>query len=233
MRAISDAAHAVGAPVLADGAQGAGAIDVDPGRARRGRLRRAGPEMAVRAERRRLPVGCGRIRGALRGRGAELLHARLPQRGAAVLARRAAARRRVADDVGARRPGRGGRRSGASSWAGRRAPRRWRTCARAASSCSRRVPGVTLQAETEGAAPLVAFTVAGHSAEDVVKALEAKGVLARSLPGPRLGARLARLLALGQRSRAPRRRAPLAGATWWPRRLHARGERRRARARAA
>ena len=30
MRAISDAAHAVGAPVLADGAQGAGAIDVDP-----------------------------------------------------------------------------------------------------------------------------------------------------------------------------------------------------------
>jgi selenocysteine lyase/cysteine desulfurase len=45
------------------------------------------------------------------------------------------------------------------------------------------VPGVTLQAETEGAAPLVAFTVAGHSAEDVVKALEAKGVLARSLPG--------------------------------------------------
>ena len=45
------------------------------------------------------------------------------------------------------------------------------------------VPGVTLQAETEGAAPLVAFTVAGHSAEDVIKALEAKGVLARSLPG--------------------------------------------------
>ena len=30
MRAISDAAHAVGASVLADGAQGAGAIDVDP-----------------------------------------------------------------------------------------------------------------------------------------------------------------------------------------------------------
>ena len=45
------------------------------------------------------------------------------------------------------------------------------------------VPGVTLQAESEGAAPLVAFTVAGSSAEDVVKALEAKGVLARSLPG--------------------------------------------------
>ncbi len=45
------------------------------------------------------------------------------------------------------------------------------------------VPGVTVQAETPGAAPLVAFTVAGMGAEDVVKALEARGVLARSLPG--------------------------------------------------
>ena len=42
---------------------------------------------------------------------------------------------------------------------------------------------MTLQAESEGAAPLVAFTVAGNSAEDVVEALEAGGVLARSLPG--------------------------------------------------
>ena len=45
------------------------------------------------------------------------------------------------------------------------------------------VPGVTIQADSEGAAPLVAFTVAGHTAEDVVTALEAAGVLARSLPG--------------------------------------------------
>jgi len=45
------------------------------------------------------------------------------------------------------------------------------------------VPGVTVQADSEGAAPLVAFTVAGSSAEDVVSALEQRGVLARSLPG--------------------------------------------------
>ena len=69
------------------------------GRARRGRLRRARPEMAVRAERRRLPVGRGRLRGAVRGRSAELLHARLPQRGAAVLAGRPPTRRRLAHDV--------------------------------------------------------------------------------------------------------------------------------------
>ena len=45
------------------------------------------------------------------------------------------------------------------------------------------IPGVTIQADSEGAAPLVAFTVAGHSAEDAVTALEGAGVLARSLPG--------------------------------------------------
>jgi selenocysteine lyase/cysteine desulfurase len=44
------------------------------------------------------------------------------------------------------------------------------------------VPGVTLQAESEGAAPLVAFTVEGTSAEDVVAAMERSGVLARWLP---------------------------------------------------
>ena len=32
---------------------------------------------------------------------------------------------------------------------------------------------MTLQAETAGAAPLVAFTLAGHSAEDVIEILEA------------------------------------------------------------
>jgi selenocysteine lyase/cysteine desulfurase len=44
------------------------------------------------------------------------------------------------------------------------------------------VPGVTIQADSEGAAPLVAFTVAGSSAEDVAASLEQSGVLARSLP---------------------------------------------------
>ena len=45
------------------------------------------------------------------------------------------------------------------------------------------VPGLTLQAETPGAAPLVAFTLAGHSAEEVTEILEQSGVLARMLPG--------------------------------------------------
>jgi L-cysteine/cystine lyase len=45
------------------------------------------------------------------------------------------------------------------------------------------VPGVTLQAETEGAAPLVSFTVAGKTAEQVVEELEKAAVLARTLPG--------------------------------------------------
>ena len=54
---------------------------------------------------------------------------------------------------------------------------------RTASSCSSAVPGVTLQAESEGAAPLVAFTVAGHSAEDVVTALEARACSRARCPG--------------------------------------------------
>jgi selenocysteine lyase/cysteine desulfurase len=45
------------------------------------------------------------------------------------------------------------------------------------------VPGVTLQAESDGAAPLVAFTVEGRSAEQAVDGLEKAGVLARTLPG--------------------------------------------------
>ena len=49
LRAISDAAHAVGAPVLADGAQGAGAIDVDPAALGVDAYAGPGPEMAVRA----------------------------------------------------------------------------------------------------------------------------------------------------------------------------------------
>ena len=42
------------------------------------------------------------------------------------------------------------------------------------------VPGVTLQAETEGAAPLVAFTVAGRSAEDVIKAAGGQAACSRA-----------------------------------------------------
>ena len=45
------------------------------------------------------------------------------------------------------------------------------------------VPGLTLQAETAGAAPLVSFTLEGHTAEAVVEILEQAGVFARTLPG--------------------------------------------------
>ena len=45
------------------------------------------------------------------------------------------------------------------------------------------VPGVTLQAESEGAAPLVAFTVAGRSAEEVVEALEESACSRARCPG--------------------------------------------------
>ena len=81
LREIAEAAHAAGAPVAGGRRPGRGRDRRRPGRAGRGRLRGPGPEVAVRAERRRLPVARGRLRGALRGRRAELLHARLPQRG--------------------------------------------------------------------------------------------------------------------------------------------------------
>ncbi len=105
--------------------------------ARRRRVRGPRAEVAVRAERRRLPVGRRRLRGSLRGRRSELLHARLPQRGRAVLARRAAPRRRLALE---RRAGRSERGRGLPARArrlerGRRA--HGRACGRAASSCSR------------------------------------------------------------------------------------------------
>jgi selenocysteine lyase/cysteine desulfurase len=45
------------------------------------------------------------------------------------------------------------------------------------------VPGLTLQAETAGAAPLVSFTLEGRSADEVVESLEKAGVFARTLPG--------------------------------------------------
>jgi L-cysteine/cystine lyase len=182
MRAISDAAHAVGAPVLADGAQGAGAIDVDP--AALGVDAYAGPGQKWLCG----PNGVGFLwladgfedqfevaapsyytrdfrsegqpfwPGARRHDGASLTTSALAGLAAAVSFRRELV--------------------GWSEGAAQMADVRRRTVALLSA-----VPGVTLQAETEGAAPLVAFTVAGHSAEDVIKALEAKGVLARSLPG--------------------------------------------------
>jgi L-cysteine/cystine lyase len=182
MRAISDAAHAVGAPVLADGAQGAGAIDVDP--AALGMDAYAGPgqkwlcgangvgflwladgfedafEVAAPSYYTRdfRSEGQPFWPGARRHDGASLTTSALAGLAAAVSFRRELV--------------------GWSEGAAQMADVRRRTVELLSA-----VPGVTLQAETEGAAPLVAFTVAGHTAENVIKALEARGVLARSLPG--------------------------------------------------
>ena len=128
--------------------------------------------------------------------------------GAAVLARRAPARRRLAVD---------GRRSpawpppwssGASSWAGARAPRRWRACARAASQLLSERAGRDAAGRERGrrAARRVHRGRADRPRTSS-RASRQAGVLARTLPGPRLGARLARLLGLRRRSRAPGRRA--------------------------
>ena len=195
-----------GAPVLIDGAQGVGAIDVDP--AALGVDAYAGPGQKWLCG----PNGVGFLwvadgfedrfevaapsyytrdfrsegqpfwAGARRHDGASLSTAGLAGLAAAVAFRRELV----------------GWSEGAAQMAGVRA-----RCVELLSE----VPGVTLQAESEGAAPLVAFTVDGHSAEEVVRALEGKGVLARIAARPRLGARLARLLGLGQRPRAPGRRA--------------------------
>ena len=232
MRAICDAAHAVGAPVLADGAQGAGAIDVDPvalgvdAYAGPGQKWLCGPngvgflwlaegfedsfEVAAPSYYTRdfRSEGQPFWPGARRHDGASLTTGALAGLAAAVSFRRELV----------------GWSEGAAQMADVRA-----RCVELLSA----VPGVTLQAESEGAAPLVAFTVAGHSAEDVVTALEARRRARALAPRPRLGARLARLLDLGQRSRAPGRRARRARALGGPGRLHARGDRRRAPAPAA
>ena len=181
LRAIADAAHAAGAPLLIDGAQGVGAIDVDP--AALGADAYAGPGQKWLCG----PNGVGFLwvadgfedrfevaapsyysrdfrsegqpfwAGARRHDGASLSTSGLAGLAAAVSFRRELV----------------GWSEGAAEMAGVRA-----RCIALLSE----VPGVTLQAESEGAAPLVAFTVAGTSAEDVVTALEQKGVLARSLP---------------------------------------------------
>jgi L-cysteine/cystine lyase len=182
LRAISDAAHAAGAPVLVDGAQGAGAIDVDPvalgadayaGPGQKwlcgpngagflwvadgfeDRFEVAAPSYYTRDFR---SAGAPFWPGARRHDGASLSTGALAGLSAAVGFRRELV--------------------GWSEGAVRMAEVRAR-CVELLSD----VPGVTVHAETPGAAPLVAFTVAGMGAEDVVKALEARGVLARSLPG--------------------------------------------------
>jgi L-cysteine/cystine lyase len=182
LRAISDAAHAAGAPVLVDGAQGAGAIDVDPaalgvdaygGPGQKwlcgpngvgflwiadgfeDRFEVAAPSYYTRDFR---SEGQPFWPGARRHDGASLTTGALAGLAAAVAFRRELV----------------GWPEGAAQMADVRA-----RCVELLAD----VPGVTVQADCEGAAPLVAFTVAGSSAEDVVTALEARGVLARSLPG--------------------------------------------------
>jgi L-cysteine/cystine lyase len=182
LRAISEAAHAAGIPVVIDGAQGAGAIDVDPAAlgvdayAGPGQKWLCGPngvgflwvadgfedqfEVAAPSYYTRNFRGEGEPfwPGARRHDGASLTTGALAGLAAAVEFRRELV----------------GWSEGAAQMASVRA-----RCVELLSE----VPGVTIQADSEGAAPLVAFTVAGTPAEDVIKALEAKGILARSLPG--------------------------------------------------
>jgi L-cysteine/cystine lyase len=182
LRAISEAAHAAGAPLLVDGAQGVGAVDVDPvalgvdAYAGTGQKWLCGPngvgflwladgfeerfEVAAPSYYTRdfRSDGAPFWPGARRHDGASLATAGLAGLTAAVEFRRQLV----------------GWSEGAVEMAGVRA-----RCVALLSA----VPGVTLQAESEGAAPLVAFTVDGRTAEDVVEGLEAAGVLARTLPG--------------------------------------------------
>ncbi len=182
LREIADVAHAAGAPLVVDGAQGVGAIEVDP--AALGADAYAGPgqkwlcgpngigflwladgfeerfEVAAASYYTRdfRSDGAPFWPGARRHDGASLSSA-----GLAGLAAAVAFRRQLV-----------GWSEGASEMAGVRA-----RCVELLTE----VPGLTLQAETDGAAPLVAFTVAGRSAEQVVERLEQAGVLARTLPG--------------------------------------------------
>ncbi|MDX6618002.1 MAG: L-cysteine/cystine lyase [Gaiellales bacterium] len=182
LKELSAAAHAAGAYVLVDGAQGTGAIDVDPvalgvdAYAGPGQKWLCGPngvgflwlaegfeeqfELAAASyySRDYRSEGMPFWPGARRHDGASLTSAGLAGVTAAVGFRRELV----------------GWSEGAAAMAAVRA-----RCVELLSG----VPGVAIQADSEGAAPLVAFTVAGHSAEDVVSALEAAGVLARSLPG--------------------------------------------------
>jgi L-cysteine/cystine lyase len=182
LREIADAAHAAGAPVLADGAQGVGAIDLDPAAlgvdAYAGpgqkwlcgpngvgflwladgfeeRFEAAAPSYYTRDFR---SEGAPFWPGARRHDGASLSTAALAGLVSAVEFRRELV----------------GWSEGAAQMAGVRA-----RCVELLAD----VPGVTLQAESDGAAPLVSFSVSGRSAEEVVEGLEKAGVFARTLPG--------------------------------------------------
>jgi L-cysteine/cystine lyase len=182
LREISEAAHAAGVPVLVDGAQGVGAIDVDPvalgvdAYAGTGQKWLCGPNgvgflWVAEGFEERFEVaapsyysrdfrseGAPFWPGARRHDGASLSTGALAGLTAAVQFRRELV----------------GWSEGAAQMAGVRA-----RCIEALAA----VPGVTIQADCEGAAPLVAFTVEGHTAVEVVEALEKAAVLARSLPG--------------------------------------------------
>jgi L-cysteine/cystine lyase len=182
LAAISAAAHAAGAPVLVDGAQGVGAIDVDPAalgvdayagpgqkwlcgpngvgflwvaEGFEGQFEVSAPSYYTRDFR---SEGAPFWPGARRHDGASLSSAGLAGLTAAVDFRRELV----------------GWSEGVAEMAGIRA-----RCVALLSE----VPGVTLQAESEGAAPLISFTVAGKTAEQAVADLEQAGVLARTLPG--------------------------------------------------
>jgi L-cysteine/cystine lyase len=182
LRAISEAAHAAGAPVLVDGAQGVGAIDVDPAAlgvdayGGPGQKWLCGPNgvgflwVADGFEERFEVAAPSYYTRDFRGEGAPFWPgarrhdgASLSTPGLAGLAAAVEFRRELV---------------GWSEGAARMADVRARCVALLSE-----VPGVTLQAESEGAAPLVAFTVAGRTAEEVVEGLETAGVLARTLPG--------------------------------------------------
>jgi L-cysteine/cystine lyase len=182
LREIAEVAHASGAPLVVDGAQGVGAIEVDP--AALGVDAYAGPGQKWLCG----PNGIGFLwladgfeerfevaaasyytrdfhsdgapfwPGARRHDGASLSSA-----GLAGLAAAVAFRRQLV-----------GWSEGAAEMAGVRA-----RCVQLLTG----VPGLTLQAETAGAAPLVAFTMAERPAEQVVERLEQAGILARTLPG--------------------------------------------------
>ena len=182
LREIAEAAHAAGAPVLVDGAQGVGAIDVDPAAlgvdayAGPGQKWLCGPngigflwladgfeerfEVAAPSYYTRdfRSEGAPFWPGARRHDGASLSTAGFAGLTAAVQFRRELV----------------GWTEGAEQMAGVRA-----RCVELLAE----VPGLTLQAETAGAAPLVSFTLEGHSTDEVAEILEKAGVLARTLPG--------------------------------------------------
>jgi L-cysteine/cystine lyase len=182
LRDIAEAARAAGAPVVVDGAQGVGALEVDPealgvdAYAGPGQKWLCGPNgvgflwLADGFEQRFEVVAGSYYTRDFRSEGAPFWPgarrhdgASLSSSGLAGLTAAVAFRRELV-----------GWAEGTAHMAGVRA----RCVALLAE-----VPGLTLQAESAGAAPLVSFTLEGRTAEQVVEQLEQAGVLARTLPG--------------------------------------------------